>query len=195
VLRRLQRLSISTFWTIISRRLGGGRKPGTPPQAKDRPNAPSRADIQQVSDEYRDLYQQVAPPGDPVPVLVSPFNINDEILTEDEIEAAVKGLQAGKALGPTGMRADDLKAWLFAAHRKEAPDGTNWCRLVKLVQEIYRSGVLLTELPWSTLLLLPKDSGGFRGIGLLETVWKVVSSIIDVRIKTSVRFHDVLHGF
>jgi len=164
-------------------------------QASDRPCAPSRADIQQVSDEYRDLYRQVEPPGDPIPVLVAPFDINDEIPTEDEIEAAVKGLRAGKAPGPTGMRADDLKAWLFAARRREAPDGTNWCRLVELVQEIYRTGVLPTEIPWSVLVLLPKDSGGYRGIGLLEIIWKVVSAIIDARIKASVEFHDALHGF
>jgi len=111
------------------------------------------------------------------------------------MEMAVKGLRAGKVLGPTGMRADDLKAWLFAARRREAPDGTNWCRLVELVQEIYHTGVLPMELLWSVLVLLPKDSGGFCGIGLLEIVWKVVSSIIDARIKASIKFHDALHEF
>jgi len=51
------------------------------------------------------------------------------------------------------------------------------------------------ELPWSVLVQLLKDSGGFCGIGLLEIIWKVVSSIIDALIKASIEFHDALHGF
>ena len=54
--------------------------------AGDRPSAPSRADLQRTSDEYRDLYSRADPPGDSVPVLVAPFDICDEIPLEEEIE-------------------------------------------------------------------------------------------------------------
>jgi hypothetical protein len=134
-------------------------------------------------------------PGDPVPVLVAPFDIADGIPTEGEIEAAVKRLQPGKAPGPTGMRSDDLKVWLLAAWREETLDGTNWCLLAELIQEIFHSGVFPMELPWSTLVLIPKDSGGCWGIGLLEVVWKVIAAIMDEWMKASIEFHDVLHGF
>jgi hypothetical protein len=44
------------------------------------------------------------------------------------------------------------------------------------------------ELPWSMMVLLPKDSSGFQGIGLLEIIWKLITS-------KAVEFHDALHGF
>jgi hypothetical protein len=51
------------------------------------------------------------------------------------------------------------------------------------------------ELPWSVLVAIPKSSGGYRRIGLLEIIWKTISSIIDFRIKAKVQFHPALHGF
>ena len=45
------------------------------------------------------------------------------------------------------------------------------------------------------IVLIPKgNSGDFRGIGLLEVVWKVIEKIIDARLKC-VPLHDALHGF
>ena len=51
------------------------------------------------------------------------------------------------------------------------------------------------DMAWSKLVLLPKGNGEFRGIGLLEIVWKLIETIIHVRISTSVTFCEVLHGF
>ena len=93
------------------------------------------------------------------------------------------------------MRAEHLKGWLAAARRKEAPDGTNWCLLVSLIQECFEEGVLPMQLPWSTMVLLPKGGGDFRGIGLLEICWKLITSIMDARFKEKIDFHDALHGF
>jgi hypothetical protein len=47
----------------------------------------------------------------------------------------------------------------------------------------------------SILVLIPKTSGGYRGIGLLEILWKVCSSIITDRLNDGIDFHDALHGF
>jgi hypothetical protein len=44
------------------------------------------------------------------------------------------------------------------------------------------------------LVLIPKESGGMRGIGLLEVVWKVCSSIINDRLQNGIEFHEALHG-
>ena len=48
---------------------------------------------------------------------------------------------------------------------------------------------------YSTVVLLPKSDGGHRGIGLQDTLWKVVSAIMDSRCKAEIKFHDALHGY
>ena len=35
----------------------------------------------------------------------------------------------------------------------------------------------------------------YRGIGLLEVVWKVVAVILNIRLKSSIAYHDFLYGF
>lgn len=50
-------------------------------------------------------------------------------------------------------------------------------------------------MTWSILVLIPKASGGTRGIGLLEVMWKVCSAIINKRLQQSITFHEALHGF
>jgi hypothetical protein len=47
---------------------------------------------------------------------------------------------------------------------------------------------------WVPLVLIPKGKGDFRGIGLLEPVWKCMEKIIDARLKI-IPLHDCLHGF
>jgi hypothetical protein len=67
--------------------------------------------------------------------------------------------------------------------------------MVELVQHAFETGELPTELPWSVLVLIPKGSGGYRGIGLLEICWKVISKIMDFRMKQGIDFDDSIHGF
>ena len=45
------------------------------------------------------------------------------------------------------------------------------------------------------IVLLPKgNSGDYRGIGLLEVVWKLIERVLDRRmLETEV--HDSLHGY
>jgi hypothetical protein len=47
----------------------------------------------------------------------------------------------------------------------------------------------------SVLVLIPKGSGGRRGIGLLEICWKVISKIMDFRMKEGIDFDDSIYGF
>ena len=44
------------------------------------------------------------------------------------------------------------------------------------------------------MVLLPKGNGDYRGIGLLEIIWKVIESIINRRIVSKVVLRDSLHG-
>ena len=44
--------------------------------------------------------------------------------------------------------------------------------------------------------MIPKGGGtDFRGIGLVEVLWKAIYSIINRQILSSIQFHDALHGF
>ena len=46
------------------------------------------------------------------------------------------------------------------------------------------------------MVVIPRGGGtNFRGIGLVEVMWKVISIIINRRLSSSIQFHDVLHGF
>ena len=47
---------------------------------------------------------------------------------------------------------------------------------------------------WIIIVLLPKGGGDYRGIGLLEPMWKVLEVIMDKRLQV-IEFHDCLHGF
>ncbi len=42
-------------------------------------------------------------------------------------------------------------------------------------------------------VLVPKGGGAYRGIGLLEPIWKVIERVMDRRLEAIV-LHDSLHG-
>ena len=67
--------------------------------------------------------------------------------------------------------------------------------LVDIVQHMWCTGDTLQELGWTFLVIIPKGTTDTQGIGLLETLWKVVEALIDTHLRVSLQFHDVLHGF
>ena len=43
--------------------------------------------------------------------------------------------------------------------------------------------------------MIPEGGGTtFRGNGLVEFLWKAISGIINIRLSSSIQFHDVQHG-
>ncbi len=72
-------------------------------------------------------------------------------------------------------------------------EGDNWRILVGLVQAIWTQGKIPQQLTWEFLVLLPKGGGDYRGIGLLEPLWKVVECIMDRRLN-ALLLHEALHG-
>ena len=44
---------------------------------------------------------------------------------------------------------------------------------------------------WTKMVLIPKGGGDYRGIGLVETIWKFCTSIVNIRIRSSIVLHDV----
>lgn len=90
-----------------------------------------------------------------------------------------------------------MKTLLRQAEKDNAtPDEQQgWEHVCKVIQHIFETGEIPEEMTWSILVLIPKTSGGTRGIGLLETMWKAVSAIINSRLQESIPLHDALHGF
>ena len=47
----------------------------------------------------------------------------------------------------------------------------------------------------TTVVLIPKgNSGDYRGIGLLEVIWKLIERVLDERM-SEIKVHDSLQGF
>ena len=59
---------------------------------------------------------------------------------------------------------------------------------------MWEFSIILTDLSLNILVLFTKGNVETRGIGLIEVLWKVVTSIIDTQIKMVVVFQDILHG-
>ena len=75
-------------------------------------------------------------------------------------------------------------------------EGTeNWARVVELAQTKIRDRDLEEEATWQAVVLIPKGKKDYRGIGLVEVMWKVVAAILNRRFTSSITYHGALHGF
>ena len=48
---------------------------------------------------------------------------------------------------------------------------------------------------WKKMFLIAKGGGEYIGIGLVESIWKFCTSIMNSRLQSSIVLHDVLHAF
>jgi hypothetical protein len=131
--------------------------------------------------ERVDLYMRRALPGDPLPINYGPIEIKDDAPLEEEIQLATSKLLNGRAAGASGMRGKHVKDWLWGVRREEdakgqgAPgNGDNWQLFAHLVQATWAYGIVPRQLLWIIVILIPKGGGDYRGIGLLEPIWKVI---------------------
>ena len=180
---------------------------------------PSRVTLERITAERVALYSHVPPPGEKNPMAIKPFMVNDLVPEEGEIEWAVKRLCNNCSRGASRMRVEHIKGWLVAVRRADKEETTategekratematggpedpqegadNWTRFVDLVQTAFREGELAEEATWKEVVLIPKGKKDYRGIGLLEVMWKVVAAILNRRFTASITYHDFLHGF
>jgi hypothetical protein len=87
-----------------------------------------------------------------------------------------------KAPGLSGMRSEDIKGWAKTFEDTDPPSRHDlpFSKLVDLVQLAFSNGTLPKNAYVSILILILKaHSMEFRGIGLLEIIWKLISAIID----------------
>ena len=47
---------------------------------------------------------------------------------------------------------------------------------------------------WQAIVLIPKSVGGYRGIELVEAIWKVCALIVKNRLRSTTILYDALHG-
>ena len=50
---------------------------------------------------------------------------------------------------------------------------------VDLIQSEFQEGKLTDEATWQAVVLIPKGKTDYRGIGLMEVMWKVVAAILN----------------
>ena len=169
-------------------------------QAEEKGPKPCYLGMEVQTKERVELYTKVPSPGESIPINVDPFPIKDDTPTDEEIRETVRGLRNGRAGGASKIRAEDVKDWLRGVVLEETEAegtegaGNNWRLLVALIQAIWEEGVIPQQMRWMIVVLIPKGGGDYRGIGLLEPIWKVIEKIMDKRLQI-VQFHDCLHGF
>jgi hypothetical protein len=71
--------------------------------------------------ERVNLYRQRDPPGEPLSINIDPIPVDDGTPSKGEIRVAVAGLSNGRAGDASGMRAEDVKAWLRGVKLEEDP--------------------------------------------------------------------------
>jgi hypothetical protein len=81
---------------------------------------------------------------------------------------------------------------------EEAEDGVEgigdrWWAFVTLLQAVWESGTIPTQITWMIIVLLPKGRGNDCGIGLLDPIWKVVEKVMVAQFSV-IKLHDCLHG-
>ena len=54
---------------------------------------------------------------------------------------------------------------------------------------------VLEEISWAKMILLHQDKVGYRGIGIVEVLWKVFSVVVNCCLKSSVVLREALHEF
>ena len=159
---------------------------------------PTYESMDKIQEEYQQLYASRTITGDDIPTYVR-FNIIDSAPEEPEIIKALKKLKNGKSPGASGISVDEMKTWYFKARLSEhttIEDTTKWNNIIKIVQIAFKEGTVPVALKRGILKLLPKPrSNGFRGIALLESIYKLISMIIHLRIMDTVEFHESIHGF
>ena len=119
------------------------------------PNS-AQAYLEKASGEYAVLYQQEHPPptGRSVPTHISPFQIDNRFLPEEEVvteveadveaeveaevEAAVRQLRVNRSRVHMQLQVEHFKTWLREAYPEKKttarPKPSKWMNLVELVQ-------------------------------------------------------------
>ena len=162
---------------------------------------PCHQTMERQTDKRVELYAERAAYGKEFPENGTPFEINDDPPSEGELRTAVSQLSHGRCGGASGIRAEHIKAWLRGAKKGEDPEnginhvgaGKTWDEFVELCSSVWVTGTIPQQMCWVVTVLILKGGGEYRGIGLLEPIWKVLERVMDIRLEKII-LHDSLHG-
>ena len=71
-----------------------------------------------------------------------------------------------------------------------------WENVLKIVEMAFTGEDIPSSFCNGILVLIPKNvPGEYRGIALLEVIYKLISSIINRRLVSGIQWHDAIHGF
>jgi hypothetical protein len=151
--------------------------------AEDRALKACPETLARQSAERVELYTAVTPPGWEMRINVTPTAVHDEPPMDQEIRGVVGQLCNGRVAGAMGMKAEHLKEWLHGIIHEEsengvAGEGDCWRLFVRLMQAVWESSTVPMQMSWMIIVLLPKGGGDYRGIGLLDPMWKAVEKIM-----------------
>ena len=161
---------------------------------------PTEKELKQTQTIYKTLFTRQDPEGDPVPIITEPFDINDEVPSEEEIRRALKLMRRNKTPGASGIKVEHLQQWAKEAEydkeKNPEPRIDRWEKLVRIIELSFLKAEVPEAFANAVLVLIPKSAPGeFRGIALLEVIYKLCTTIIAQRIQDRVKFHDSIHGF
>ena len=108
----------------------------------------------------------------------------------------MRRLRLNLSVGLPGIQAEHLCQWLHEVTRDKATDTTNLQKVITIVKVSFCNGALADDSTWKTVVLIHK--GGirdFRGIFLVEVLWKTFTILMNPRFTADITFHDVMHGF
>ena len=113
------------------------------------------------------------------------------LISEEDVVAAIKGLQMGKAAGPAGVVSEMMKAC--------GGFGSRW--MTDLINNIVKEGCIHDDWRKSTLVPVYKGKGdplvcgSYRAIKLLEQPMKVLERVLENRIRCRVSIDNMQFGY
>ena len=130
-----------------------------------------------------------------MPNIITLSKIDDETPTYGEIQAVIRWMKCNSAGGHTHPHTEHLHQWLreaYSAYTSSiSPNPTRWIKLLEIIQFMWETGYIPTELGWTVLVISTKGNAYTPGIGLLEVVWKLLEDVIDTRINSVSQFQKI----
>ena len=68
----------------------------------------------------------------------------------------------------------------------------NWIWLVRIFQLPFHTGLLPESETLLIMVILPKGEGGHCVIGIVEFIWKLINSIINIELEGCITLYDNL---
>jgi uncharacterized protein (DUF433 family) len=163
-----------------------------------KPPNPTPSEMEDLHAEYQCLYSATPPTQMPIQTYVT-YDIDDSAPKEEEIVKALFKMKLRKTPGDSGITIEDIKGWYHKAWISEdrtEEDIIIWEKVVEIIMLAFTTGNIPSSFYNTILVRVPKPGNkGYRGIALLETIYKVMSMIIHRRLTSTINLHESIHGF